>query len=70
MTNRSYYRVLQKEMRQAENSPIKGDKTREQLEVEIARITAELKSPLDNAARIGLVADRQQLRRELAALGG
>jgi hypothetical protein len=68
MGRKNYYKVLKDELNRANSQPIQGDKTRGQLEVEIAEITAALRGPLNNAVRIGLVAERQQLRRELAAL--
>jgi hypothetical protein len=68
MARKSYYRVLQEQLARSEKEPIRGGKTREQLAAEIAEISAALAGPLDNAARIGLAADRKQLRRELEAL--
>ena len=68
MPRKGYYAHLQEQINRADSQPIKGGKTREQLKVEIAEITATLCGPLDNAERIGLVADRRELRRELAAL--
>ena len=47
-------------------APLRLDKTVAALESEIAAITETLSGPLDNATRIGLCADREQLRRELA----
>jgi len=70
MGKRSYYTELAAEMKRANEAAIKGGKTREQLVSEIEEITSTLAGPLDNAARIGLAADRRQLQRELAALAG
>ena len=64
----SYYKTLHHEMQAAERAPIRGGKTREQLEADVAQITATLAGPCDSAERIGLAADRKQLRRELEAL--
>jgi hypothetical protein len=68
MRRKNYYAVLQDEFRRADSQPIEGGRTREQLEAQIADITAALSGPLDNASRIGLCADRRQLRRELENL--
>jgi hypothetical protein len=68
MTHKTYYEVLQREVRAAAKIPLDGRKSREQLSAEIAEITAELKRPLSDLDRIDLVAHRKYLRRELEAL--
>jgi hypothetical protein len=65
--SKAYYKALQRIM--TDNSPaIPTKRSRGEIEANIAAISEELKKPLGNADRLGLIEDRHELRKQLAAL--
>lgn len=63
-----YINALEKIMRDDTPAP-PTTRTRAEVERDIAEISEMLKGPMTNDERLCLVADRQHLRKQLAALG-
>lgn len=64
-----YHNVLEETLKSADAAPVREVRTREQIETDIANITAALRGPLDNVERIWLCGDRRELQKELAVAG-
>ena len=65
--NDAYTKALQRIMTD-KSPPPATSRARSEIEANIQAISDELKKPLSNVDRLGLVEDRQILRRQLAAL--
>jgi hypothetical protein len=67
MANDAYNKALKEIL--TDDSPARPtEKTREEIETEIAAVSKRLQGPLNNVERLWLVEDKRELRKQLAAV--